>query len=215
MLITKIEVQKRNKSRVNLYLDGEFYCGLSLETVLRNWLKEGQQISAEKVEYLKNETEKQVALEKATAYIAKCQKTKKQIYDYLQKKGFEESACNFALEKLAEYHFVDDEIYAKNYVKSKGKRCGEKKLAYELKHKGIDEQIINECIENFCEDEKNVDNVLEKYLKNKPLDIKTKQKAFRFLVSHGYSSEVASAAINRKYKSDCKEEIANCNDELS
>ena len=76
MQITKIEVQKRNKNRVNLYLNDEFFCGLSLETVVRNHLKEGQNISEQDVEYLKNETEKQVALEKATGYISKCQKTK-------------------------------------------------------------------------------------------------------------------------------------------
>ena len=200
MQITKIEVQKRNKNRVNLYLDDEFFCGLSLETVMRNHLKEGQQISEQNVEYLKNETEKQVALEKATGYIAKCQKTKKQINDYLLKKGFEEDIVEYALGKLGEYHFVDDELFAKNYVKAKSKSCGKRKLEYELKHKGVEEQIISDSIENFCEDEKTVVPVLEKYLKNKPLDLKTKQKAFRFLMSHGYSSDVASAAISRKYK---------------
>lgn len=200
MQITKIEVQKRNKNRVNLYLDDEFFCGLSLETVMRNHLKEGQQVSEQNIEYLKNETEKQVALEKATGYIAKCQKTKKQINDYLLKKGFEEDIVEYVLEKLGEYHFVDDELFAKNYVKAKSKSCGKRKLEYELKHKGVEEQIISDSIENFCEDEKTVVPVLEKYLKNKPLDLKTKQKAFRFLMSHGYSSDVASAAISRKYK---------------
>lgn len=201
MQITKIEVQKRNKNRVNLYLDDEFFCGLSLETVMRNHLKEGQQVSEQNIEYLKNETEKQVALEKATGYIAKCQKTKKQISDYLLKKGFEADIIDYVLEKLGEYHFVDDELFAKNYVKSKSKNCGKKKIEYELKHKGVDEQIINDSIENYSEDEKTVVPVLEKYLKNKPLDLKTKQKAFRYLMSHGYSSDVASAAISRKYKS--------------
>lgn len=195
-----MEAQKRNKNRVNLYLDDEFFCGLSLETVMRNHLKEGQQISEQNIEYLKNETEKQIALEKATGYIAKCQKTKKQINDYLLKKGFEEDIASFVLEKLGEYHFVDDELFAKSYVKTKSKNCGKRKLEYELKQKGIDEQIINDSIENFCEDEKTVGPVLDKYLKNKTLDLKTKQKAYRFLVSHGYSPNVASTAISRKYK---------------
>ena len=73
-------------------------------------------------------------------------------------------------------------------------------MSYELKNKGIDEQIINDCIETFCEDEKTVKNVLEKYLRNKTLDIKTKQKAFRYLLAHGYSSDVASKAISQRYK---------------
>ena len=200
-------MQKHNKNRVNLYLDDEFFCGLSLETVMRNHLKESQQISEQQVEFLRTETEKQVALEKATGYIAKCQKTKKQISDYLLKKGFDAESIDYVLEKLSEYHYVDDELFAKNYVKIKGKNCGKKKLEYELKNKGIEEQIINESIEFFCEDEKTVGIVLEKYLKNKSLDLKTKQKAFRFLLSHGYSSGVASDAINRKYKFNDYDEI--------
>ncbi len=199
MQITKIEVQKRNKNRVNLYIDDEFFCGLSLETVMKNHLKEGQQTSEQQLKYLRFETEKQVALGKATGYIAKCQKTKKQINDYLLKKGFEAETIDYVLEKLEEYHFVDDELFAKNYVKAKGKNCGQKKLEYELKHKGIEEQIIDNSIENFCEDEKTVGGVLEKYLRNKTLDLKTKQKAFRFLMSHGYSPEIVSNAISRKY----------------
>ena len=53
MKITKIEVQKKNKSRVNLYLDGEFNCGLSLETIVKNGIKEGREITDEQLEFLK------------------------------------------------------------------------------------------------------------------------------------------------------------------
>ena len=54
MKITKIEIQKKNKNRVNLYLDEEFYCGLSLETIMKNHLKEGFEINENQIEFLKN-----------------------------------------------------------------------------------------------------------------------------------------------------------------
>ena len=76
MQITKIEVQKRNKNRVNLYLNDEFFCGLSLETVVRNHLKEGQNISEQDVEYLKNETEKQEEKKKSKHDVDKGKKKK-------------------------------------------------------------------------------------------------------------------------------------------
>ena len=202
MIITKIEVQKRNKNRVNLYLDDEFASGLSLETVMKNHLKEGQEIKKENLEYLINQTEKETALSKAVSYISKCQKTKREVFKYLLSKGFEEEIANFVIEKLEEYKFVDDELYVKNYIKFKNKNNGKRKLAVELKQKGIDENLSKEKLDLLTSDRDNVLAVLEKYLKNKELDLKTKQKAYRFLASRGYESEDINFALNCKFKSE-------------
>lgn len=202
MKITKIEIQKRNKNRVNLYLDDEFSSGLSVETVMKNHLKEGQEIKKEDLENLIYQTERETALAKAVSYISKCQKTKKEIFKYLLSKGFEETIVNFVIEKLEEYSFVDDEQYVKNYIKFKNKNNGKRKLAMELKQKGIDEQLSKENLELLAEDRNNIVYVLEKYLKNKELDLKTKQKAYRFLASRGYESEDILFALNGKFKSE-------------
>ena len=37
--ITDIKEQAKNKKRVSIYLDGEFYCGLDLVTAVKNRLK--------------------------------------------------------------------------------------------------------------------------------------------------------------------------------
>lgn len=202
MKITKIEIQKRNKNRVNLYLDDEFSSGLSVETVMKNHLKEGQEIQKEDLEILICETEKEIALSKAVSYISKCQKTKKEIFKYLSSKGFEENIINFVVEKLEEYKFIDDEQYVKNYIKFKNKNNGKRKLAMELKQRGVDDQLSRENLEIFTEDRKNIVYALEKYLKNKELDLKTKQKAYRFLASRGYESEDILFALNDKFKSE-------------
>lgn len=48
-MITAIEAQKRNKDKVNLYLDGEFACSLTAESVVRARLKIGQELSEERL----------------------------------------------------------------------------------------------------------------------------------------------------------------------
>ena len=45
--ITALKVQKRNKNRVNVYLDNEFAFGLS--RIVAGWLKTGQELSEEKI----------------------------------------------------------------------------------------------------------------------------------------------------------------------
>ena len=44
MKITKLEVQKNDKNRVNLYVDDEFYSGIPAELVYLEHLKTGLEI---------------------------------------------------------------------------------------------------------------------------------------------------------------------------
>ncbi|MBQ3214455.1 MAG: regulatory protein RecX [Clostridia bacterium] len=197
MKITKIEIQKKNKNRVNLYLDEEFFCGLSLETVLKNHLKEGIEVEEDKIKFLVFETEKEMALSKAVGYISKCQKTKKEVYKYLIQKGYDEEIINYVISKLEEYNFVDDTLYAKNYIKFKNKNSGSRKIEMELKQKGINEEVAKESLEKYSNDREFVLMVATKYMKNKEKDLKNKQKAYRHLASRGFISEDIIFALNQ------------------
>ncbi len=202
MKITKLEVQKKNKNRVNLYLNEEFYCGLALEAVVKYNLKVGQEIEEQKLEFLQTDSEREIAQNKAISYISKYQKTEKELKDYLIKKGFDEEIVFEVIKKLKEYSFVDDDIYAKNFIKSKSKRSGKRKLSFELKKRGIDENLINENIKEYADDSETILPLCEKYLKNKPRDYKTKQKAYRFLSSRGFVSEDIISALNKYFKEE-------------
>ena len=206
MIISKIEVQKKNKQRVNLFLDGNFYCGLSCETVVKNKIKEGLEITQEQVDLLKNETEKEIALTKALNVISKSSKTVKQINEYLLKKGFEEDAVNYVVAKLLEYNYINDETFAKNYVKFKTKTNGKRKILMELKHKGVEDALAITAIDDFSKDEENINAIAEKYLKSKPRDLKTKQKAFRYLTSIGYTPDVIIKSLNKFFKEEVENE---------
>lgn len=202
MIITKIEIQKKNKNRVNLYIDEEFYCGLSVETVMKNHLKEGQSVNENSINYLVTQTEKENALAKAANYISKAQKTKKEITKYLFQKGYDEEVVNFVIEKLEEYNYIDDSLYAKNYIKFKNKNNGSRKIEMELKQKGVNEELLKQSLIDFADDRKSVLPVALKYMKNKEKDLKNKQKAYRFLASKGYNSEDIIYALNQIFKDE-------------
>ena len=42
--ITALSVQSKDKSRCNVYIDGRFSCGLSIEVAVKNRLKVGMQV---------------------------------------------------------------------------------------------------------------------------------------------------------------------------
>ena len=61
-VITKIEQQAKNKDRVNIFLDGEFKLGCSLDIAILNHLKEGVEVGEQKLEELVFENEKSLRL---------------------------------------------------------------------------------------------------------------------------------------------------------
>ena len=86
--ITAITPQVKDKTRCNVYIDGRFYCGLTLATAIKNRLKVGLVISPERLSTVQFESEKDTAFDKALTHISATRKTEKQIRDFLEKKGY-------------------------------------------------------------------------------------------------------------------------------
>lgn len=139
-MITAIEAQKRNKDKVNLYLDGEFACSLTAESVVRARLKIGQELSEEKLREILATSETELAFKKALDYISRAMKTEKQVKDYLCLKGFDALAAERAVEKLKEYKYADDLQFAALYVEMNGRQKGARRIKAELMQRGLTRQ---------------------------------------------------------------------------
>ena len=56
--ITGISPQKHDKLRCNIEVDGVFFCGMTLETVMKNRLKTGSVVTAEELSRMQLESER-------------------------------------------------------------------------------------------------------------------------------------------------------------
>ena len=195
MEITKIEMQKSNDERANLYLDEKFFSGISLELVVKEHLKVGMEIDENKLSELILEDEKGKALSKAVKYIGSNLKTEKQLRDYLKKKEYNSATIDYVMDKLKEYDYLNDENFAKAYILTYSKKYGKLKLKSQLKMKGINEGIINSLLEDVQSD--SIDLVAKKYMKNKELTYENLQKLMRFLYSRGYEFDDINSCVNR------------------
>jgi len=86
--ITGLKLQKRNKNRVNVYLDGEFAFGLS--RIVAAWLHTGQELSDEKIAELLSKDDVEIALQRALnflSYRARSEKEVKQILSEAEKQA--------------------------------------------------------------------------------------------------------------------------------
>ena len=196
--ITALSVQSRDKTRCNVYVDGRFSCGLSVETVMKNRLTVGAQVDDAFLARVQYEDEKDKALSKALGFVSLSQKTKKQVRDHLTKKGYLPAVVDYVLEKMADYKFVDDGVYATSYCEAAAKKKGKKLIQMELRAKGVSDEDMTEALGDLDEESQRraASLVLTKYMRGKSADKETLQKAFRHLLSKGFDYESARSALS-------------------
>lgn len=200
MQITCIEFQKKHDDRVNLYVDDEFYAGVSVELILKQQLKKGMEISKEELDQLILEDEKGSAFNKSVKYLNSALKTEKQIKEYLRKKGYNLSTIEYVVDKLKEYKYLDDENYARSFVLTYSNKYGKLKLISALRSKGVSDRIIDNIFSEDLGIESNIRSIAEKYLKNKEKNPQTYLKLSRFLYSRGYEFDEINRLINELKK---------------
>ena len=196
--ITAITPQAKDKMRCNIYIDGRFCCGMSLETVVKNRLKTGQIVTAESRAELQMDSEKNTAFDKALAHLSATRKTEKQIRDFLNKKGYLPAVCDYVVEKLRAYDFLNDGEYAEAYTECAAKRKGSRLIRMELKNKGLSDETIAEALSAL--DGKGelatATELVKKYMRGKPFDKATLQKAYRYLMGKGFAFDTAKQALS-------------------
>ncbi len=199
--ITKVEIQKNNKQKVNLYIDNEYYNKLYLDTCVKYSLKAGIEIDLQELDKIIEESDKNLALNSTVKYISSALKTRKQVKDYLKKKEFGEEVVEYVLDKLEEYKYIDDESYIIAYVNTYKNKFGTNKLKLNLRQKGIKESYIDNYFEEI--NDENIEdevcyNLAKKKAKNMDLsDIKNKQKLNRYLISRGFDFDLVNQIIKK------------------
>ncbi len=206
--ITAITPQVKDKTRCNIYVDGRFCCGLTLETVVKNRLKVGKMTSEEDLAALQFESEKNTAFDKALTHLSATRKTEKQIRDFLTKKGYLPAVCDFVVEKLRGYDFINDAEYAEAYLESAAKKKGSRLIRLELQRKGVNEAAIEGALSNASKEDERAAaaEILSKYLRGKPLDEATRAKAYRYLLSKGFDYDAAKEVISAFWEGHVQDE---------
>lgn len=202
--ITDIKPQVKNPTRCNIYLDNSFYCGLELETVMRHRLKIGASVSPEDLDEIQAESETMRALDKALNFISRSQKTKKQVAEYLEGKGYLEKTIEAVLDKMSAYKFVNDRNYAKDYARSASKNKGKRLISLELKRKGVSDEDMSEALGDI-DDETEAEaaaKIAEKYLRSKEKTRENAVKCYKYLLSKGFDYETAKEAANKIIKDE-------------
>ena len=202
MKITGLKVQSKDKNRCNLYIDGDFKCGISVEATYKYGLKIGAEITNDMLNEVIFSSQKSQALTKAINYVSKSLKTKKQVKDYLLGKDFNIDIVYFVIDKLKEYGYIDDVEYSRKYIELNSKNKGERLIDYNLMQKGVKKEDIylareSAVVDNFS----SILTIVEKRLKNKEITRELLSKTYKYLIGKGFSYDDIDKVIS-KYKEE-------------
>lgn len=195
--ITELKPQAKNNKRVSVYLNGAYYCGLDLLTVMQARLKVGQEIDENTLVEIQRSSEAQACFDSALNFISKSVKTEREIKDKLIKKGYLEEIVLETIEKLKSYNFVNDKDYINRYVSTYKNNKSKKLIKFELQKKGVSKLDVDECLSEIESEFETALKIAEKYVKNKEKDDKTFQKCYKYLLSKGFSYDDSLSATKK------------------
>lgn len=193
MLVTAIERQKKNNSRVNVFIDGEFFAGLTDFAVMSCGLKVGKEVDETFLNEVVRKSECDTCFGYLVDYISHYTRSVKQLKQKLFEKEFSQEASEYAIEKALSYGYVSDERYARAYTEQKKQKYGIRKIRYDLSGDGIDKELIDEV----C-DYDEVPFALAAAQKRGGLveTTKDKEKLIRFLQSRGFGYDSVKLVID-------------------
>ncbi|MDD6770953.1 MAG: recombination regulator RecX [Inconstantimicrobium porci] len=201
--ITKIEIQKRNKNRVNVYIDEEFSFACDMELVYKFGLNKDSVINMDELREVLKEEEYISCKNSALRVLEKTYKTEKEIVKKLKDKEYSEEAISRTLEFLTKYDFINDNRYASMFARDKVKTQGKNNIKYKLIQKGVSEDIIMDVLGSLSDDDE-YDTALNLCTKKYNILLKSnsdknvvKQKLFRFMLSKGYDYNLCNKIVKK------------------
>jgi len=215
MKVTKLVSQKRDPDRVNMYIDEEFYCGISLDGIAKFNIYLGKELEDDDLEKILFEELKNRFFQRAINYISRAIKTEVQLKRYLKELSFKkkgkwftdiskeslEEIINDTAERLKEYNYLNDEVFAEEFLQSrmKNRPRGKSVLLSELISKGVNAELAKEKVEELVEDEYAIlKRIYEKKYGDENMSIQDSKK-IDFLRRKGFSWDLINEFLNNEF----------------
>ena len=199
--ITALKLQKKNKERVNVHLDGRY--AFSLAAIEAAKLRRGQLLSDQEIEDLLDRDSFQKAYARALRFLSYRPRSEAEVRRYLQGKKVSPAIEAEVVERLTSSGLLDDQAFASYWVENREsfKPRGRHALRYELRQKGLGEEIIALALEDIDEEDSAYRALINRAGRIAPLDRGAfRKKLGSFLRRRGFSYEAINAALERAWQ---------------
>ena len=203
------QITPTQKGRYALFADGAFLFSVHPDILAAAHLKVGDQLTVERLEELRVESEFKITKERALRLLGTRSYTAAQLRERLERYAEPDIAAQ-TVERMEELGLIDDEQYAlacaRDLLRLKG--YAPRRIYQELCRRGIAQWMAQEAVNGLEEDQSDqrlLELVRRKYGKSLG-DPKGKQRAFQGLARLGYGYEEIRRAIAQVLEEDGLEE---------
>lgn len=206
--VTDIKEAVRDRNRVNIYVNDNFFCSLDISQVVDLHIKIGRELDKEELDQLKCASDFGKFYARALEYSLTRPHSSKEIKDYLkrktldrkirikdkktgeyitrEKKGYDASLVELVFNRLEERGYVNDYRFAELWVENRNisKGTSLKKIRIELQQKGISSSVIEEVLGNSERDDI---AELRKVIARKAKKYPDEQKLIQYLLRQGFN----------------------------
>lgn len=205
-IITKIEMQKKNKDRVNVYMDDEFTFACDAGLVYSNNITKGEPVDKVNLENIISEDNYIKAKNASLHFLESSFKSAKQVVDKLVLKEYDVKTIDRVMKFLKEYEFIDDKRFVELFIKEKVRSSGKNKIKFTLIKKGLPEELINEGLDTITSEQQSLialklgEKKIAILFKSEKDTRKLYKKTADYLVRNGFDFEIVNDVLNKVIK---------------
>lgn len=206
--ITRLEIQHRNKERVNVYIDDQFAFGLSL--LLAAALRKGQALSDADIATLREQDGVEKAYDRVLNYLSYRARSESEIRQYLRRKDVADDVADELVERLRRVGLVDDAAFASLWVRNRQATSprGGRALRQELWQKGIARDVVDDALTDLDETEQALAAARPRAHRLAGLDApEFRKKLTDFLLRRGFAYSVARATVAQVWDETTGEQL--------
>ena len=152
--ITALRIGKGQRKRVNMFLDDRFACSLEAETVIKEGLQIGQELSSGQIEALTRSNHFYRCLNAASHFLSYRPRSEFEVRERLLHQGFDDNTTESVIAKLKEQGLVDDVAFAQFWRDNRDSFSPRSQwlTKLELRKKGITDDLIDQVIDTIDDD---------------------------------------------------------------
>lgn len=199
--ITSLQIQKKNKERVNVYLDEAYAFAVTITAAAA--LKKGQFLNDNEIEQLKQQDERDKAFNRALFFLGFRARSRTEVETYLRGKKYSPQVIADTIARLQKHNYLDDTDFARAWVadRQRFKPRSRRALRYELKQKGVNEAEIEAALVNVDEDDMARQAIHPKIRQWQHLpEPDFRKKAMGFLSRRGFGYQIAREAVDEAWQ---------------
>ncbi|MFW5632343.1 MAG: regulatory protein RecX [Acetivibrio ethanolgignens] len=189
MRIISLEKGRGQKVYVNLEDSSRFL--LYTGDIGRYHLEENMELSQELFSRIMEETLYRRARQKAVAVLKRADQSESELRRKLKQSEYPEEIIEKTIAYVYSYHYLNDERYAKNYIRYKSDTKSRRQIVNELRQKGVSKEVVDTVLEETAGDDT---EAIRRAIRKKTSDVEAleyeqKQKLAAYLYRKGFMEE--------------------------